>query len=442
MNIIKNKIIHGSSVEEIKFFYYFQKIFPNAIHRYKFKNKINKNFEIDIYIPDLKIGIEYDGFFYHQKKEVKKREIIKNELLKDKKIDLIRIREIGLNLISENNFFHKPQNITSFKNCFFSILELIKEKYILQNNIFKSIQKIKNYHFEDDIDLIRIFHKKLKIKNSILTQNPKFVEEWHPTKNNDLKPEHITKGSAVKVWWVCKNNHEWLTDVNSRSKGFGCPYCSNRKVCKDNCLKKTNKKLSKEWNYEKNDLTPNDVVSGSSKKVWWKCEKEHEWKADVNSRNKGSGCPHCSKHSKRKPTLNDSLASENEELIKEWHPTKNKKNPSEVFASSRTEIAWWQCLKNENHVWKSKIHSRHQLKQGCPYCSGKKVSKENSLSNNRPDLCEQWHPIKNENLTPNDVTQNSGKRVWWKCNKCEHEFEANINNRNRSFGKCPSCKKK
>jgi DNA-directed RNA polymerase subunit RPC12/RpoP len=82
------------------------------------------------------------------------------------------------------------------------------------------------------------------------------------------------------------------------------------------------------------------------------------------------------------------------------------------------------------------------LNQGCPYCSGKKVSKENSLANNRPDLCEQWHPTKNENLTPNDVTQSSGRRVWWKCSNCEHEFEANINNRTRSSGKCPSCKKK
>jgi hypothetical protein len=262
------------------------------------------------------------------------------------------------------------------------------------------------------------------------------------TKEVGLKPENVTKGSTVKVWWICENNHEWFVDVNSRNKGYGCPYCSNQKVSEHNCLKTTNPKLAKEWDYKKNELTPKDVVAGSNKLIWWKCKKGHEWQANINSRNKGNGCPNCSKHSKRKPTINDCLATENIELTKEWHQTKNKKTPYEVFASSRTESAWWQCSKSENHVWKSKIHSRHQQKQGCPYCSGKKVSEENSLSNNRPDLAEQWHQTKNENLTPNDVTKSSGKKVWWKCVKCDHEFEANINNRIRSSGKCPNCKQK
>lgn len=35
-----------------------------------------------------------------------------------------------------------------------------------------------------------------------------------------------------------------------------------------------NKKLIKEWNYEKNQLlNPNELTSGSPKNVWWKCSK-------------------------------------------------------------------------------------------------------------------------------------------------------------------------
>lgn len=56
-----------------------------------------------------------------------------------------------------------------------------------------------------------------------------------------------------------------------------------------------NKKLMKEFNYEKNTLNPNNLTFGSNKKVWWKCEKNHEWEANVLSRAKGSKCPYCKK---------------------------------------------------------------------------------------------------------------------------------------------------
>ncbi|MBO5630371.1 MAG: zinc-ribbon domain-containing protein [Aeriscardovia sp.] len=41
-----------------------------------------------------------------------------------------------------------------------------------------------------------------------------------------------------------------------------------------------NEKLASEWNYERNgEITPSDIAIGSPKKVWWKCEKGHEWQA-------------------------------------------------------------------------------------------------------------------------------------------------------------------
>ena len=77
--------------------------------------------------------------------------------------------------------------------------------------------------------------------------NPKLAKEWHPTKNGNLTPKDVTPSSAQKVWWICDNNHEWLANISSRSYGAGCPYCSGRAVCRDNCLQTKNPKLSKEW---------------------------------------------------------------------------------------------------------------------------------------------------------------------------------------------------
>ena len=73
------------------------------------------------------------------------------------------------------------------------------------------------------------------------------------------------------------------------------------KTLKDfNDLQSTNPALVAEWNYEKNNgLTPVDVMPNSSKKVWWRCSKGHEWQARVADRNKGRGCPICRKNKKR-----------------------------------------------------------------------------------------------------------------------------------------------
>jgi hypothetical protein len=67
-------------------------------------------------------------------------------------------------------------------------------------------------------------------------------------------------------------------------------------VSKDRNLKVLNPKLSEEWHPTKNgDLTPENILPGSNKKVWWKCKKGHDWKAYVFARNKGTGCPHCNR---------------------------------------------------------------------------------------------------------------------------------------------------
>ena len=49
-----------------------------------------------------------------------------------------------------------------------------------------------------------------------------------------------------------------------------------------------------------NGLTPMDVMSNSHKRVWWKCEKGHEWQAIVASRNGGRGCPVCAREKRSK----------------------------------------------------------------------------------------------------------------------------------------------
>ena len=57
-----------------------------------------------------------------------------------------------------------------------------------------------------------------------------------------------------------------------------------------------------------------------------------------------------------------------------------------------------------------------------------------------PELVKEWHPTKNDDLTPSNFTHGSMKKVWWKCHK-GHEWSAMISNRTKKIRPrgCPEC---
>jgi hypothetical protein len=270
--------------------------------------------------------------------------------------------------------------------------------------------------------------------SSLLKLNPRLAKEWHPTKNGSLRPADLTPGSNKKVWWICVKGHEWRTTVNDRNyRKTGCPYCSNHRVCLDNCLYTLNPGLAREWHPTKNgSLTSKDVTPGSTKKAWWICGKGHEWEAAVTSRDRGGGCPYCAG---QKVGRDNCLQTINPELAKQWHPKKNGSlTPKNVTLNSDRK-AWWIC--NQGHEWEAAIANRNRGR-GCPYCAGRAVGEDNSLQTVNPSLAAEWHPNKNGKLTPRNVTSGSSKRVWWRCKK-GHEWEAYIHSRSRGYGRRPYC---
>jgi len=217
--------------------------------------------------------------------------------------------------------------------------------------------------------------KKTSKERSLAFVNQELTKEWHYKKNGLLIPEDVSVGSDKKVWWKCKKGHEWQASLFHRGLGTGCPYCSNKKVCKDNCLSTSNPELAEEWNYKKNKgITPNDVVEGSNKKVWWKCKKGHEWKIGVNDRVQyKTGCPYCSN---QKPCKDNCLATVNPELANEWHSTKNEKlTPHDITCGSKKK-AWWAC--EEGHEWNSTVDNRNRGR-GCPVCRHNKIELKDGM---------------------------------------------------------------
>lgn len=63
-----------------------------------------------------------------------------------------------------------------------------------------------------------------------------------------------------------------------------------------------------------------------------------------------------------------------------------------------------------------------------------------ALNIESPEVAKQWHPTKNGDLTPADVSAGSKRKAWWICDK-GHEWEAVISSRARGNG-CPYCANK
>ena len=208
-----------------------------------------------------------------------------------------------------------------------------------------------------------------------------------------------------------------------------------RETLYDYCLKHDRAELLSQWHAAKNEpLTPESVTYGSKKKVWWRCERGHEWPAVVYTRTGGRvGCPYCTGKAVLKGEHD--LRSENPELAAQWHPTKNTDLTPDCVAAHSHRRVWWRC--EQGHEWLASINSRSNG-TGCPVCARRTILPgENDLATTHPELARQWHPTKNGGLTPRDVVAGTRRKSWWICEK-KHEWYASIASRAAGTG-CPVC---
>ena len=363
-----------TSFPEQAIFYYVKKVFPDAINSYRniFKNS---SMEIDIFIPSINTGVEFDGKQFHSQTNNIIRDTRKYEICKENGIKLIRITDNTRKDILRNCEFSItiPDTTDSSLNCAIIFL-LYKLGHHTQVNISRDRLEILKYLTATDI--------------SLTTSFPDIAEEWNYDKNKGLEPDMFHPGSNEKVWWKCKVcGYEWKTSLAERTgrDKTNCPQCAKiigaKKryksiLNKTGSLAKNFPDLLSEWNYEKNNVLPQDITAGSGKKIWWKCKVcGHEWKTSVSHRtSRHGGCPCCS----NKVTIKgkNDIATTHPELLNEWNFEKNSITPYEIVAGSGKKV-WWKC-KVCGYEWFSSMYTRSNG-SGCPNCAREK--RKNSKPN-------------------------------------------------------------
>ncbi len=233
--------------------------------------------------------------------------------------------------------------------------------------------------------------------NCLAFTHPDLTMQWHAERNGDLSPSDVTRGSEKKVWWRClaSPDHSFQAAVHERIRGRGCPLCANRIIDQGNCLSTTHIDIAQQWHPSKNGrVTPTDVHSGSTKKIWWQCEKadDHVWQSHVYVRAAGHGCPYCK----------GLIASQDHNLMKleplvaqYWHKELNPElTPFDVTPGS-TKKVWWKC--SYGHEWQAVVGNvvrsrRRFMTTGCPVCAKeeqvKRISSRNLKSRAKLDAAK------------------------------------------------------
>jgi hypothetical protein len=61
----------------------------------------------------------------------------------------------------------------------------------------------------------------------LATYDPIMAAEWHPVRNLPLTPNDVNGGAKCRVWWQCKQGHEWQAKISDRRfYKTQCPICA------------------------------------------------------------------------------------------------------------------------------------------------------------------------------------------------------------------------
>lgn len=421
-----------TSFPEQAIYFYVSMLYPDAINSYK--DIFAKGMELDVFIPSLHLGIEYDGAAWHGESS-HDREVRKYEICKQKNIKLIRFREKSsldeqgisdLIIKLEKPFISDSRSYRCLDNA-------------IQSLFCDYLKVSADINTKRDKNLILSSYLTIKTNSSLGHMNPELARLWHPTKNGLLTPYMFSSGSNIRVWWKGDCGHEWESAITTMNSGRGCPFCAGQKVLQGfNDLKTVRPDIAAQWHPTKNgDKKPEMYTYGSGAFVYWQCPIcKQSWRARINMRTSANrGCPYCA-HILPIKGEND-LAAVRPDLLKEWAWEKNVGLDPHDFLPNSNRQVWWKCEKC-GYEYKAAISNRNKG-TGCHRCAGMVVIPgENDLKALYPQLAEEWDYEKNAPIKPEDILPGSNKKFYWKC-KYGHSWMTSANQRTSRKTNCPYC---
>lgn len=274
--------------------------------------------------------------------------------------------------------------------------------------------------------------------NDLASINPSVAKEWDVQANGAVLPTQVTANSSKKVAWICSVcGHKWKTTIASRNQGTGCPQCA----------KTYRTSLPEQIVFYYIRMHFGDAVNGyqpawlnggdidiyiSSLQLGIEYDGQH-WHADPFKDQKKAALAFAHGIQLiriREPGL-PPLHMENgnilliKELDKNYEYLKNTIETLALLVNARFGQKWVpevDISKDLSHILSTYERSK----------------KEQSLAFKFPELVKEWDISANRDLSPDQVTAGSDKKVWWKCSRCGFSWQASVGDRTRGHS-CPYC---
>ena len=259
----------------------------------KDKHKFGK-MDIDIYLPEQKIAIFYDGPYHNEKTEIDKE---LNRFLYENKILVIRFKDDKTVFINDDyskEYFCNSKYSEDKDKMVKTVLS------ILSNNIGKCINVDINTK-RDSQKIAELMHYQIA-NNSLAKARPDLLEYWDFDKNT-LNPECVSASSETYAFWLCpKCKNGFYSRISNVSHGKLCPFCSSRKLLPGfNDLQTRYPEIAKMWDKKKNGkIKPNMIFPKSNNEYWWLCPKGHSFQTSPNKMiSYTRNCKLCAKNSQK-----------------------------------------------------------------------------------------------------------------------------------------------
>lgn len=279
----------------------------------------------------------------------------------------------------------------------------------------------------------------MEVCELLVIDDSEFMKRWNYDKNIELNVEIgvLKSDSSKKAWFTCENGHDYERAVSSEFNKSSCRYCKSLAFVVPEVVSMFT---------ENNNGTAWEFGSKGDEVIELRCEKHGVFKrvAKYITKTKlrgGSPCKNCGAELRKlsekenTPTQNN-LAEKNPQLKNLWSD-KNDMDMNNFSYGSDSKV-WWKCLEKNYHPdYKQSIYQKARMGAGCPYCSGRKLVKEDSFASVYPEYVKLWSDKNSK--TPYEYTRQSNKKVWFKCENGLHEdYEQTVNN--KSHGKmCVDC---
>src|SRR4051812_27926985 len=75
-------------------------------------------------------------------------------------------------------------------------------------------------------------------RHGTIADHPRLAEQFDIEANGGRAPDEVGAGTSELLWWACPAgpDHRWRESGGKRVRGYGCPYCSGRRVSVTNSL--------------------------------------------------------------------------------------------------------------------------------------------------------------------------------------------------------------